>query len=643
MLISLNDISKYYGATLILENINLVIEDNDRIGLIGINGAGKSTLLNIIEGSLDFESGTKNLGSNFSMGFLKQNSGLNSSSTIEKEMQSVFNDVNKAMESMNRLFADMSKIPQNTSEYTDALSRYNELQAFVDAKDGYNINVKINKILTGMGFSDKPSDTVISTLSGGEKTRLALCKLLLEEPKLLILDEPTNHLDFKTLTWLEDYLKTYKGALLIVSHDRFFLDNLVTSMCEIEDHKMYRYPGNYTQYLTLKDERIARMQKVYDSQQSEIKKLEDYVDKNLTRASTSNMAKSRRKTLEKMELVEKPPAPAKKAKLRFDYKIEPVKDILHVNDLCLSVGSENDRRKLMQHFELDVMRGEKVALIGENGVGKSSFLKAIQDIIPIDSGNIKWGKNVKISYFDQENGDLNFEKTALNEIWDRYPSVYETEIRNILGSVLITGEECYKPVSKLSGGERAKLKFALIMMEKGNVLILDEPTNHLDLNTKEVLDKALNEFTGTIIMVSHDRYLLSKVPTKIVEITSDGKTEYKGNYYYYLEQQKNQETKKEQTETIKNAKIDSAAKTGYNKSREQRSLLAALRREKTQLETTIEETENLISRLEEDIASPELAADYEKLNEVCLKVENLRTLLDKHYERWTEISDLIPE
>ena len=643
MLISLNDISKYYGATLILENINLVVEDNDRIGLIGINGAGKSTLLNIIEGSLDYESGTRDLGSNFSMGFLKQNSGLDSASTIAEEMQSVFSDVNKVLSDMNKLFSDMSKIPQGTKEYTEAMNKYNELQAFVDAKDGYNINVKINKILTGMGFSEKSPDTVISTLSGGEKTRLALCKLLLEEPRLLIMDEPTNHLDFKTLTWLEDYLKTYKGALLIVSHDRFFLDNLVTSMCEIEDHKMYRYPGNYTQYLTLKDERIARMQKVYDAQQDEIKKLEDYVDKNLTRASTSNMAKSRRKTLEKMELVEKPATPARKAKLHFDYKMEPVKDILHVTDLCLSVGAKDDRRELMQHFDLDVMRGEKVALIGENGVGKSSFLKAVQDIIPIDSGNIKWGKNVKISYFDQENGDLNFEKNALNELWDRYPTIYETEIRNMLGSVLITGEECYKPVGKLSGGERAKLKFALIMMEKGNVLILDEPTNHLDLNTKEVLDKALNEFTGTIIMVSHDRYLLSKVPTKIVEITSDGKNEYKGNYYDYLEQLKKQELKKEEAPVAKAEKPESAGKTGYNKSKEQRSLLAALRREKTELEKSIEETENSITELEEKISSSEFAADYEKLNEACLKAEELRKLLDKYYERWAEISDSIPE
>lgn len=636
MLISLDNISKYYGATLILEKINLTIEDNDRIGLIGVNGAGKSTLLNIIEGSLEFEEGERALGSGLTMGFLKQNSGLDTSSTIWLEMKSVFKEVNDAMAYLTELTQKISQTAQDTPEYESLIKKFNETQAFVDAKDGYNTEVKINKILTGMGFSDKSKDTVISTLSGGEKTRLALCKLLLEEPKLLILDEPTNHLDFKTLTWLEDYLKTYKGALLIVSHDRFFLDSLVTSMCEIEDHTLSRYPGNYSKFLILKEETRAHQQKLYDEQQEEIKKLEDYVNKNLTRASTSNMAKSRRKTIEKMELVEKPPAPAKKAKLNFTYKMEPVKDILHVNKLCLSVGQPGDKKELMQNFDLDVMRGEKVALIGENGVGKSSLLKAIQGIIPIDSGSIKWGKNVKIAYFDQEIGDLDFEKTALMELWDRYPKVYEHGIKTILGNVLITGEESQKLVGKLSGGERAKLKFAIIMMEQGNVLVLDEPTNHLDLNTKEVLDKALNEYTGTIIMVSHDRYLLSKVPTKIVEIFKNGKTEYKGNYYDYLEKLNSApaptpEEKKEKKET--------KSKTNYNKSKEQRSLLAALRKEKSKLEEAIEETENGIAQLEQDIASPEFAADYEKLNEACQKIEEMRANLDGYYDRWAEISE----
>ncbi|MEG1621586.1 MAG: ABC-F family ATP-binding cassette domain-containing protein, partial [Oscillospiraceae bacterium] len=418
MLVSIENLSKFYGATQILDKINLVIEDNDRIGLIGANGAGKSTLLNIIDGTLDFEQGERNLSSDLTIGFLKQNSGLNVNNTIWSELKNVFKDVNEAIAQMHIIENKMSLIKEhNSSDYSELLKQYTALQAIIDAKDGYNIEVKINKILTGMGFSDKPRDTIIGTLSGGEKTRLALCKLLLEEPQLLILDEPTNHLDFKTLTWLEDYLKSYKGALLIVSHDRFFLNSLITSICEIEHCKLSRYPGNYSQFAVLKEERVQRQQKTYDAQQLEIKKLEDYVAKNLVRATTSAMAKSRRKTLERMDVIDKPLPPPKKAKLSFTYQTEPVKDILHVKDLCLSVGTEN-RKQLMQHFDLDVMRGEKIAIIGENGIGKSSMLKAIQGIIPIDNGDINWGRNVKTAYFDQENGSLSFEKTALMELWD---------------------------------------------------------------------------------------------------------------------------------------------------------------------------------------------------------------------------------
>ncbi|MEF9983086.1 MAG: ABC-F family ATP-binding cassette domain-containing protein [Oscillospiraceae bacterium] len=639
MLVSIENLSKFYGATQILDKINLVIEDNDRIGLIGANGAGKSTLLNIIDGTLDFEQGERNLSSDLTIGFLKQNSGLNVNNTIWSELKNVFKDVNEAIEQMHIAENKMSLIKEhNSSDYSELLKQYTALQAIIDAKDGYNIEVKINKILTGMGFSDKPRDTIIGTLSGGEKTRLALCKLLLEEPQLLILDEPTNHLDFKTLTWLEDYLKSYKGALLIVSHDRFFLNSLITSICEIEHCKLSRYPGNYSQFAVLKEERVQRQQKTYDAQQLEIKKLEDYVAKNLVRATTSAMAKSRRKTLERMDVIDKPLPPPKKAKLSFTYQTEPVKDILHVKDLCLSVGTEN-RKQLMQHFDLDVMRGEKIAIIGENGIGKSSMLKAIQGIIPIDNGDINWGRNVKTAYFDQENGSLSFEKTALMELWDRFPSTYELGIKTILGNVLITQEESQKNVGTLSGGERAKLKFAIMMMESGNVLILDEPTNHLDLDTKEILDKALNKFEGTIIMVSHDRYLLTKVPTKIVEITSNGKTEYKGNYYDYLEQQKLDEKQSIDEKPQKEA----ISKSNYNKSKEQRSAIAALRREKIQLENDIEITENQIKELEALIVSPEFVADYEKLSESCSKVEILRSNLDVLYEKWALISDQIIE
>ena len=520
---------------------------------------------------------------------------------------------------------------------------YAELSSYFEARDGYRIDVKVKQVLNGMGFGSTPTDRVISTLSGGEKTRLALAKLLLEEPNLLILDEPTNHLDFETLMWLEEYLKGYKGAIIIVSHDRYFLNKVCTRICEIEQGRLTSYRGDYSSYLVQKKMNSERQLKEYEAQQKEIAKLEDYVAKNLVRASTSKMAKSRQHMLDRIERIDKPLMYTKPPKIKLEYDIEPTKDIVRVVDCPLVVGEGADKKELIKSLTMNVRRGEHVAIIGANGIGKTSILKLIQGIIPHEGGNISWGGNVKISYFEQEHAILDLHKTVLEEIMDRYPRLSEQQARSVLGAVLLTGENVFKPISVLSGGERAKLCFAIMALNRGNVLVLDEPTNHLDLNTKEVLEDALAEFGGTIILVSHDRYLLNKVASRIIEIKHNEVNSYEGNFDAYSEAVNAARQLKMQSEAeIKRAEEEKAYKENkarQYRSKEQRAADAQKRNRIRELEKEIEDTEVLIFELENAISDPEIASDYSKMSEKCKELEEAKTSLDQKMDEWAELSD----
>ena len=646
MLVNIENLYKYFNGTPLLKDINLTIEDHEAVGLIGQNGCGKSTLLNIITGSETFDKtsdglGSVNISSGASIGFLRQNSGLDSDSTIDEELHKAFSELLKTHKKMKELEKKMSVC--QGSELEKVSHEYSELSSYFEARDGYRIDVKIKQILNGMGFSDTPTDRIISSLSGGEKTRLALAKLLLEEPNLLILDEPTNHLDFTTLMWLEDYLKSYKGAILIVSHDRYFLNKVCTRICEIEQGRLTSYKGDYSAYLVQKKMNSERQLKEYEAQQKEIGKLEEYIAKNKVRASTAKMAKSRQHMLDRIEVIEKPLMFTNPPRIKLEYDMEPTKDILQVVDCPLVVGEGSDKKELIHSLNMHIRRGEHAAIIGSNGIGKTSILKMIQNIIPHESGNIIWGSNIRLSYFDQEHANLDTRNTVIEELERRFPKLSDLEARKDLAAVLLTGEDVFKPVSVISGGERAKLCFAIMAENRGNVLILDEPTNHLDLPTKEVLEDALAEFPGTIILVSHDRYLLNKVASRIIEVKKNEVNCYDGNFDSYSDavNAQNQALAAAEAEQRKVAATQefNEKKAKQYRSKEMRAEAAKRRNRVRELEKMIEDTEVLIFNLEQEIADPEVAANYSIMSEKCKDLENAKTSLDEMMDEWAELSD----
>lgn len=640
MLINIEHIYKYFNGEALLSDISFSLNENETLGLIGRNGCGKSTLLKMIMGEEDYDKSPDG-NSTFAVkdcniGFLAQNSGLDSNATIIEEMNSAFSELFEIKRKMDELTERMSETSGDELDFIS--SEYSSLSAYFEAHDGYNTDFKIKLILNGMGFGDLTYDREISSLSGGEKTRLALAKLLLEQPELLILDEPTNHLDFKTLMWLEDYLKTYKGAVIIVSHDRYFLDKVCSRICEIENGKITSYKGNYTSYLGLKEQQTARQLKEYNAQQKQIADLEDYIARNKVRASTAKMAKSRQNALDRIELIDKPSVLERPPKIKLEYTIEPTKDVVQVVDCPLTVGEGESAKTLIDSLDLHVRRGEHIAIIGSNGIGKTSVLKMIQGIIPHSRGNILWGNNVKVSYFDQEHSLLNPHDTAIEAVSRRFPQMTDAEIRKALASVLFHGEDVFKPVSVLSGGERAKLCFAIMALNKGNLLILDEPTNHIDLPTKEVLEEALKDFGGTMILVTHDRYLLNKTASRIIELTHNNVRSFDGGFDYYIstiteeericEEQKSAEKQRQAEESYKQNKQK------QYRSKQQRADDAKRRQRIKELESEIEQIEVEIEQLEEKISDPEVSGNFELMTEYCSKLETLRNQSEEKMEEW---------
>ena len=643
MLVSVEHIWKYFEADIpTLEDITFSIEQGDRIGLVGVNGCGKTTLLQILTDKIGFDptpggDGAVNISKNCVIGYLEQNSGMMSENSIDTELHRPFSDLEDEYRRMCDLTEKMTSLSGDELEHASA--EYARLSSHYEANDGYLIDVKINTILNGMGFRGIDRSRKVSSLSGGERTRMALCKLLLESPDLLILDEPTNHLDLDSTMWLEGYLADYKGAVLIVTHNRYFLDKLCTRIIELEDHKIKIYKGNYTDFQRQKKADLERQEKLYEQQQQKIKELQFYIDKNRASATSAKQAKNKQHMLDRIveDGVEKPKKPKRPPRIKLEYDIDPPKEVFEASNVDITVGEGDAKKTLINSLSFEVRRGEKVGIIGPNGIGKSSILKTIQGINPHDHGSIRWAQNVKIAYFDQKNEQLDPRRTVIDEIHHRYPRMTDLEVRTLLGGVLLTGENVYKPVRVISGGEKTKLSFAIMMQKRGNVLILDEPTNHLDSMTCEVLESALAEYEGTIILVSHDRYLLNKIATRIIEISANGVRSYQGNFDDYLAAK---ELEREEAEAAAFAEAQAKQKEQKKqyRTREQRSLDAKRKQEQKDLEAKIESLEAEISQIEEDIQKPEIAADYLKMGELCTRLEEAKAELEECMEIWVEMS-----
>ncbi|MCL9971444.1 ABC-F family ATP-binding cassette domain-containing protein [Anoxybacillus kestanbolensis] len=625
IILQVNQLSKSYGAEQVLSDIKLEIQEKDRIALVGRNGAGKSTLLKIIAGQLSYDTGEIIKPKHVTIGYLDQYTGLQAHRSIWEEMLDVFAPLQQIEKQLRELEQQMSL---HDADYERLLEQYDRLQTEFKEKGGYQYEADIRSVLHGLRFSQYDYTTKVSTLSGGQRTRLALGKLLLTRPDLLILDEPTNHLDMETLQWLEQYLKNYDGAILIVSHDRYFLDQIVTQVYELSRTKIKKYVGNYTSYLQQRAEQFEQQLKLYEKQQEEITKLKDFIQRNIARASTTKRAQSRRKQLEKMNIIDKPLGDEKSASFRFEIERPSGNDVLTANNLAIGYD-----HIIATNLSFRITRGDSIALIGPNGIGKSTLLKTIIKQLHPKQGEIRYGTNVQIGYYDQEQAQLTSNKRVIDELWDEDRLRTEKEIRTILGNFLFSGDDVLKPVQTLSGGEKARLALAKLMMKKANVLVLDEPTNHLDLDSKEVLEQALIEYPGTIIFVSHDRYFINKIATKIYELSTDGLVEYLGDYDYYVAKK---------AELLELGQISQKTKTGeslspkrsYEEEKERKKLERQRQRKIEQLETEMEQIEQQIATYEQQLYDPSCYNDYEKARDTQGKIDELKQKFDELFEQW---------
>ncbi|QIB70403.1 ABC-F family ATP-binding cassette domain-containing protein [Aminipila butyrica] len=662
IILSATNIAKSYGVDIILKDVSFHVNQGDRIGIVGNNGAGKTTLLNILCGEMPYDSGNIFISANTTVGYLKQSANFNTDNTLMEEVTAIFSHVADMEAEMAALSHEISEKSSKGENVEKLLHRYDELMEAYNRSNGYSYKSEITGILNSMAFTENFYDKKISMLSGGEKTRLALACLLLKKPDLLFLDEPTNHLDIGTLKWLEQYLKSYSGTIVLISHDRYFLDQTVNRIFEVENHKLYTYQGGYSTYAEKKRQRREEELRKYDGQQKEIARQEEII-RRFKQHGTEKLAKraqSREKRLERLELVEKPEALAGKMKIHFKQEFKSGNDVLFAEGLEKGFGYGQRRKELFRGVDLDIKRGERICIVGANGVGKTTLLKILMGEQDADGGRLKIGHNVIFGYYDQEQQNLNPANTVFDEMKDSYRLYTDTEMRSLLGRFLFRNESVFLNVGTLSGGEKARLSLLKLMLSGSNVLVLDEPTNHLDINSKEVFEDALLDFPGTVIVVSHDRYFLNKIPTRILELETEGAMDYLGSYDYYMEKKQEIESGKKYLNQLSTTQGSAGAQNMENAGSGEENLDAganlsaseqrrinkeleakARRREREQkrLEDEIAALEKEIADLEAEMCKEEIFSDHLLLAEYHDKSENCKNKLTETYDSWLELQE----
>ena len=638
IVLSCKGISKSYGITEVLKDITFSINEGDKVGIIGANGEGKSTLFKILTRELSQDDGEVFIDKNKSLGYLSQHLDLESCNSIYDEMLLVFEDLQRLEKKIQDLEEKMNEpYDESKADYHEKIIKdYGTAQYLYENRGGYTYKGEISRVVKGLGFTEDDFSKEIHTLSGGQKTRVALCKLLLLKPEILLLDEPTNHLDLEAIEWLEEYLKTYKGTVIVISHDRFFLDSVTNNTFQVINGHVNCYNAPYTKALELMKKDYEAKLKAYNLQQEEIKRQEAVIEKlkSFNREKSIKRAESREKMLEKIERIDAPDKEKKASRINFETMVKSGYDVLHVEKLSKSYGD----KKLFTNLSFDLKRGEKVALIGENGRGKTTFFKIIMDKIESDSGSKVLGANVNLGYYDQEQSNLNLDKTIIDEVWDEFPELTTTELRNYLGSFLFRGDDVFKEINKLSGGERCRINLLKLMLSKSNLLLLDEPTNHLDIPSREALEEAILTYDGTLIVISHDRYFLNKVINRILELEENGVNEYLGNYNYYVEKKKNPQ-RFEHFESLAGGKT----KTQINEEKKKKRALEKEEKEKQkkikELEDNISKKEEKLENLQEELCKEEIYSNPEESERVNKEIKIIQENIEKLYEEWELLSE----
>lgn len=632
IILQANKIERSFAGEVLFDNINLQVDERDRIALVGKNGAGKSTLLKILVGEEEPTSGEINKKKDISLSYLAQDSRFESENTIYDEMLHVFNNLRRTERQLRQMELEMGE--KSGEDLDKLMSDYDRLSENFRQAGGFTYEADIRAILNGFKFDESMWQMKIAELSGGQNTRLALAKMLLEKPNLLVLDEPTNHLDIETIAWLENYLVNYSGALIIVSHDRYFLDKVATITLDLTKHSLDRYVGNYSRFVELKEQKLVTEAKKYEKQQKEIAALEDFVNRNLVRASTTKRAQSRRKQLEKMERLDKPEAGKKAANMTFHSEKTSGNVVLTVENTAIGYDGE----VLSQPINLDLRKMNAVAIVGPNGIGKSTFIKSIVDQIPFIKGEKRFGANVEVGYYDQTQSKLTPSNMVLDELWNDFKLTPEVEIRNRLGAFLFSGDDVKKSVGMLSGGEKARLLLAKLSMENNNFLILDEPTNHLDIDSKEVLENALIDFDGTLLFVSHDRYFINRVATHVLELSENGSTLYLGDYDYYVEKKATAEMSQTEEASTSNQAKEASPVNDYQAQKESQKEVRKLMRQIESLEAEIEELESQSQAISEQMLETN---DADKLMELQAELDKISHRQEEAMLEWEELSDQV--